>query len=193
MNDKNKKIQNQLDDRDMKIENHETRITHLENKKKRIKCGGNGTRVTIADVLVEMRNGFNQVNYRLDNIETDVKDLKVRVTKLEDNFDDRVMKIVEANNVKLKAELKADMVQLLDERDVKLKNDMVKMLDERDKKWEAKFDEMNNSFEDKVVKILDKHLDERDKKWEAKFDEMNNGFEDKVVKVIKKFNDSQDK
>ena len=113
-----------------------------------------------------MRNGFNQVNYRLDNIETDVKDLKVRVTKLEDD------------NVKLKTELKADMVQLLDERD---------------KKWEAKFDEMNNGFEERVVKILDKHLDERDKKWEAKFDEMNNGFEDKVVKVIKKFNDSQDK
>ena len=37
----------------------------------------------------------------------DVKDLKVRVTKLEDD------------NVKLKAELKAEMVQLLDERDKK--------------------------------------------------------------------------
>ena len=101
-----------------KLNDHEERIKQLEKKKKRINCGG-GPRVTIADVLVEMRNGFNQVNYRLDNIEADVKDLKVRVTSLEDNFDDRVMKIIEANNVKLKAELKAEMVQLLDERDKK--------------------------------------------------------------------------
>ena len=167
-----KQIFMKLKKHDECMQNHEERIKQLENKKKRIKCGGNGPRVTIADVLVEMRNGFSQVNYRLDNIEADVKDLKVRVTKLEDD------------NVKLKAELKAEMVQLLDERD---------------KKWEAKFDEMNNSFEGKVVKILDKHLDKRDANFEEKvvkildkhLDKRDANFEDKVVKVIKKFNKSE--
>ena len=113
-----------------KLNNHDERITQLENKKKKIKCGGSGPRVTIADVLVEMRNGFNQVNYRLDNIEADVKDLKVRVTKLEDD------------NVKLKAELKTELK-------AELKAEMVQLLDERDKKWEA-------NFEDKVIKVIKK-------------------------------------
>ena len=46
---------------------------------------------------------------------------------------------------------------------------MVQLLDERDKKWEA-------TFEDKVIKILDKR---------------DANFEDKVIKVIKKFNKSK--
>ena len=80
MNDKNMKIQNQLDEHEMKIENHEMRIKTLERiiKSKKPK-GPKGPDCKIPKPPAWF-SAWNKTMF--EPLVNDVKDLKVRVTKL---------------------------------------------------------------------------------------------------------------
>lgn len=77
-------IQAQIAEIKSELADHKERITKLENKRKTPICNGGTKRMTLAKLAELMQAGFSGVNQRLDNLEEDVKILKVKVSNLEE-------------------------------------------------------------------------------------------------------------
>jgi chromosome segregation ATPase len=101
------------------IKEVEAKITRTDNEHTNLKDANfmldvripvKNRKITLNDVVDMMLDGFNKVNNRLDVIETnihdlkkDVKDLQIRMTKVEnriENLDSRITNIVQLNGLK---------------------------------------------------------------------------------------------
>ena len=84
-------IQAQIAEIKSELADHKERITKLENKRKTPICNGGTKRMTLAKLAELMQAGFSGVNQRLDNLEEDVKILKVKVSNLEEDV--KILKV----------------------------------------------------------------------------------------------------